>query len=327
MIIDWEHHYLPEELIVKKGGKKGERAIFYERGKPRGDLNPELCDVEEHLRVMDAVGIDVAVLSMAVTSDDTETALEECRVWDDKAAEVVRRHPKRFVALAPVPPLGGERAFDELKRAVETLGLKGVVVRSQVNGLSMDARELYPFYERVSALRVPIFIHPSGVQQGFAILDAPYDLGRSIGRELDLIVATTRLILSGVVDDFGDLKFVISHKGGGIAAVRERVEYQFGSTGSPGTRPGGSRNRTPFDQCLGKLYFNLAGHHGGMGAVRSALTGISPKRLVFGTDYPQEFRGDPMNIKTFIENIRKLDIDEESKEAMLGGNARELLRL
>jgi predicted TIM-barrel fold metal-dependent hydrolase len=48
---------------------------------------------------------------------------------------------------------------------------------------------------------------------------------------------------------------------------------------------------------------------------------------VFGTDYPQEFRGDPMNIKPFIENIRKLEIDEASKAAMLGGNARELLRL
>jgi predicted TIM-barrel fold metal-dependent hydrolase len=327
LIIDWEHHYLPEELVLKKGGKKGEKTIFYEYGKPRGNLNPELSDVEEHLRVMDAVGIDVAVLSMAVTSDDTQIALEECRVWDDRTAEVVRKYPERFVGLAPVPPLGGEKAFDELKRAVETLGLKGVVIRSQVNGLSMDARELYPFYERVSTLRIPIFIHPSGVQQGFSILDAPYDLGRSIGRELDLIVATTRLILSGVLDDFSELKFVISHKGGGIAAVKERVEYQFGSTGSPGTRPTGSRNRMPFDQCLNRLYFNLAGHHGGMGAVRSALTGISPKRLVFGTDYPQEFRGDPMNIKTFIENIRKLDIDEESKEAMLGENARELLRL
>ena len=81
MIIDWEHHYLPEELVLKKGGKIEEKSTLFEYGKPRGDLNPELCDVEEHLRVMDAVGIDVAVLSMAVTSDDTQTALEECRVW------------------------------------------------------------------------------------------------------------------------------------------------------------------------------------------------------------------------------------------------------
>jgi len=313
--------------MLRKGWKRGERTLVYEHGKIRGNLHPELADVEEHLRVMDDVGIDMAVLSIAVSSDDSKVALDECKIWDDRAAEVVRRYPKRFAALAPIPPLGGEKAFNELERAIEKLGLKGVVIRSQVNGLSLDNRELYPFYKRVAALKVPILVHPSGVQQGMSILDAPYDLGRSIGRELDLIVATTRLILSGVLDDFSDLTFVISHKGGGIAAMKERIEDQFGSTELPVTVPTFARNRLPFDQCFNRLYFNLAGHHGGMNSVRCALTDISPKRLVFGTDYPPEFRGGPHNrrLKTFIENIRKLEIDNDSKEAILGGNARVLL--
>jgi predicted TIM-barrel fold metal-dependent hydrolase len=320
MIIDWEHHYLPEELWLKKGGKKGERAIFYEHGKPRGNLHPELYDVEEHLRVMDAVGIDVAVLSMAVSNDDIRVALEECKVWDDRVGEVIKKYPKRFVGLAPVPPLGGDEAFAELERAVGDLGLKGAVIRSQTKGLSMDARELHPFYRRVSALNVPIFIHPSGVQLGFDILDAPYDLYRSIGRELDLIVATTRLILSGVLDDFPDLKFVISHKGGGIAALKERIEYWFAAPGASGTQ-----NRKSFDESFKKIHFNLAGHHGGMNSVKCALTSIQPGRLIFGTDYPQEFSEDPMEIRSYIENIKKLEIDEEGKELMLAKNARRLL--
>jgi len=37
MIIDWEHHCLPEELVLKKGGKIGEKSTLYEYGKPRGD--------------------------------------------------------------------------------------------------------------------------------------------------------------------------------------------------------------------------------------------------------------------------------------------------
>ncbi|MBI4524654.1 MAG: amidohydrolase [Deltaproteobacteria bacterium] len=327
MIIDWEHHFLPERLWQKKGGKKGERAIFYEHGKPRGSLHPELCDPEEHLRIMDAVGIDMAVLSMAVSNADPRIAMEECRVWDDEVAKLVKKYPRRFVGLAPVPPLGGAEAFAELDRAVKDLGLKGVVIRSQANGHSMDARELYPFYERVLKLDVPVFIHPSGVQLGMSILDAPYDMCRSVGRELDLMVATTRIILSGVLDDFPGLKLVISHKGGGIAALKERIEYQFGSSQAPGTRPEGTCNREPFDVHFNKMYFNLAGHHGGMNSVRCALTTIRPNRLVFGTDYPQEFSGDPLNIKNFIENIRKLELDEKSKDLMLGGNARELLKL
>lgn len=325
MVIDWEHHYMPEEMWLKKGGKKGEKTIIYENGRPRVDLHPELYDTDEHLRVMDAAGIDMAVLSLAGSSDDPQVAAEEAKIWDDRASEILKKHPRRFAGLAPIHPLGGEKAFDELKRAVEELGLKGVVIRSQVNGQSLDNKELYPFYEKVMALKVPIFVHPSGVQRGFDILDAPYDLGRSIGRELDLTVATVRLILSGVVDDFSDLKFVISHKGGAIAAIRERIEYQFGNTDWPGTRPQGSRNKLPFDQCLDKLYFNLAGSHGGMNSVKCALTSISPKRLIFGTDYPQEFMTDKMNLKTYVENMKKLDIDEESRKAMLGGNARELL--
>ena len=327
MVIDWEHHYMPEELWLKKGGKKGEKTIIYEHGRPRVDLHAELCNAEEHVRVMDAVGIDMSVLTIAGSSDIPLVALEEAKVWNDGVSELVKKYPKRFVGFAPIHPLGGEKTFDELKRAVETLGLKGVVVRSQVNGKSMDNQELYPFYEKVQALKVPIFIHPSGVQQGFDILDAPYDLGRSIGRELDLMVATTRLILSGVIDDFPDLKFVLSHKGGGIAAIRERIEYQFGNTNWTGTRPLGSRNKLPFDQCLNKLYFNLAGSHGGMNSVKCALTSISPKRLLFGTDYPQEFSTDTMNIKTYIDDMNKLDIDKESIQAMLGENARQLLGL
>ncbi len=324
MVIDWEHHFLPEELILKKGGKKGERTDIFEHGRPRGSLRPELADIDTHLRVMGAAGIDMAVLSIAVSGED---ALDECRVWNDRAAEVVRQYPKRFAALAPIPPLGGQKAFDELKRSVETLGSKGVVIRSQAGGQSLDNKDLYPFYERVSALKVPIFVHPSGVQHGMSILEAPYDLGRSIGRELDLTVATTRLILSGVVDDFPELKFVISHKGGAIAAVRERVEYQFGCTGWPGTRRAGARNRRPFDECLASLYFNLAGSHGGMGSVRSALTAISPQRLVFGTDYPQEFSTDAHNLRKYVDDIRTLELDAQSKDAILGGNAKKLLGL
>lgn len=323
MIIDWEHHYLPEELWLKKGGRKGERSIFYEHGKPRGSLHPELYDIEEHLRVMDAVGIDLAVLSMAVSNDNTQIALEECKVWDDRAAEVIKKYPKRFAGLSPIPPLGGEKAFAELERAIGSLGLKGVVIRSQIEGLPLDSQELYPFYKKVSALNVPLFVHPSGVQLGFDFLNAPYDLYRSIGRELDLMATTTRIILSGVMEDFPDLTFIISHKGGGIAALKERIEYWFDPPGVPGTR-----TKLPFDEYFRRIYFNLAGHHGGMNSVKCALTSIHPNRLVFGTDYPQEFFGeDPIKIKTYIQNIKKLEIDEESKELMLGENAGSLLGL
>lgn len=59
-----------------------------------------------------------------------------------------------------------------------------------------------------------------------------YDLPRVLGREIDLTVATTRLIAGGVLDRFPQLKLVIAYFGGGIAAVKDRLlakGYCFGT--------------------------------------------------------------------------------------------------
>jgi predicted TIM-barrel fold metal-dependent hydrolase len=320
MIIDWEHHYLPEELFIKKGGKKGERVILYENGKPRTTLQPEVCDVEGHLRIMDAAGIDIALLTRTSATARGDALLEETKFWNDKTAEMIKGHPKRFFGLAPIPPLGGKKALEELERAVTLLGFKGAIIYAQPDGVPIDSKELWPFYKKVSSLRVPIVVHPSLIPLGFDVLDGPYDLRRSVGRELDLIVATTRIILGGVLDEFSDLTFVMSHKGGGIGALKERIEYWFDAPGSPGTL-----HKKHFHEHFDRIYFNLAGHHGGMNSVKNALLSIHPTRIVFGSDYPQEFMDDPENIKTYVENLKKLDIGEENKELILGGNARRLL--
>jgi predicted TIM-barrel fold metal-dependent hydrolase len=157
---------------------------------------------------------------------------------------------------------------------------------------------------------------------GYDVLEAPYELGRSVGREMDLMLATTRIILSGVLEDFPDLKFVMSHLGGGISAIKERIDYYFGPRGMTGTRM-----RMPFQNYFEKIYFDLAGFAGGMNAVKCALTSIHPSRLVFGTDYPQNFLENPARIKDYIDNLKKFDLDEEGKKQIFGENARRLLGL
>jgi predicted TIM-barrel fold metal-dependent hydrolase len=52
-----------------------------------------------------------------------------------------------------------------------------------------------------------------------------------------------------------------------------------------------------------------------------------PSQILFGTDFPQDFMEAPMKIKTFIEDIRKLDLDKKSIDLILGGNAQRLLGL
>ena len=128
-------------------------------------------------------------------------------------------------------------------------------------------------------------------------------------REFVIAAATARLILGGVLAAFPDLKFVISHTGGGIASILDRIERyvdvwgdrfwtELGGT-PPFEEPYGESFRKNFD----KIFFDLAGFEGRMNAVKCALTTISPDRLVFGTDYPYNFTKDPDGVKRYIDNI------------------------
>ena len=69
----------------------------------------------------------------------------------------------------------------------------------------------------------------------------------------------------------------------------------------------------------------MAGRELGMAAVKCALTNISPKRLMFATDWPLNYEVNPQGVRQYVEEIRKLDLPQDEIEGMLGGNAARLL--
>ena len=167
MIVDCEHHYYPEELVRKHGGKPGEHVVWYQRGIPRMNLHDTLYRLDEHFRAMDEAGIDVAMLTA------WDEPLDECRIINNNLARLMREYPRRIVGLAHVPPLGGKTTLAELERAVKGLGLRGVAMTAQVRGQPLDSPRLWGFYEAVNKLGVPIFVHPSTAVRGFKALRAP----------------------------------------------------------------------------------------------------------------------------------------------------------
>ncbi len=118
---------------------------------------------------------------------------------------------------------------------------------------------------------------------------------------------------------------VIGHFGGGISAIKERLlakSYRFGTL------------KRPFGEYFDMLYFDLAGFEGGLAALRCALLGIRPERLVFASDYPQDFTGVNTDtgkgmeeLREYIDAVKRLEFKEEIKEAILGSTAARLLKL
>ena len=89
---------------------------------------PKLLDVDDmRLKQMDELGIDMQVLSITVPGVqmfDADTATEYARIVNDRLAEVVARHRRRYAALACFAPHSPKRAAKEIERAIGSLRLK-----------------------------------------------------------------------------------------------------------------------------------------------------------------------------------------------------------
>ena len=323
MVIDLENHLYPPggQQGNNESGKICER-YWDEKGTLRLRLSRDASNVDKYLQFMDDAGIDMAVLSNHARN------LEDGKKWNDYCASLIKKYPKRFSGFATVPPLGGKPALDELERAIKGLGLKGVHIWTRDNNTTMDSRELWPFYEKVSKLGIPIDVHITADPAGFDALKAPYALFYVLAREFDMAATVLRVCLGGVLEEFPDLILIINHFGGGVSSVMERLDAYTSYANEPGW-PGfyiGKRLISkPFREYFKKLYFNMAGREFGIETLKCALTNISPKQLMFGSDWPFNYDYEPALLKRFVAEIRKLDLPKKDIDGMLGGNAAKLL--
>ena len=327
MIIDFENHiYLPEQVVSEKSesGKITERH-WEEKGKLRIRIFEDASNVDRYLQFMDDAGIDMAVL----TANSFTGGLEQMKRWNNFCAEVVKGHPSRFVGFACVPPLGGKPALEELERVVKELGMKGVHIWTRSDGHHLDDREMWPFYEKVTELNLPVDVHVTLEPSGLEAMESSYGLYYVLAREFDMAIATLRVCLGGVLEDFPDLVLIINHFGGGVSSVIERLEsyMEYLGSGWDSFYLGKSLISRPWKDYWDKLYFNIAGREMGIASVKCALSNIKPERLVFGTDWPFNYDYRPQAVKDYAEEIKKLDLPAGSAEAILGGTAAKILGL
>ena len=222
MIVDFQHHFTPRELIKEDPGT-GKITRYDEQGVPSYSIHSLLWDLDEHIRMMDIAGIDAAVLSCAEGMCGT---LETSIVCNYQANKAERDYPGRFIGIGHAHPLGGDDHFRELNRCAQELGFQGVVITSEMDGLGLDAPELDPFWAECARLGIYVFVHPALKLSYSGQYDA-FDLARAVGREFSLVMATIRLINGGVLDRHPGLRVQMAHLSGGIASVLGRIRsYQ-----------------------------------------------------------------------------------------------------
>jgi predicted TIM-barrel fold metal-dependent hydrolase len=186
-------------------------------------VRARLSDVgAERIRLMDAAGIDVQVLShvqpgVQVLSDEqAQLAVAVSREVNDWLAAAVAAHPGRFAGFAMLPTQSPADAADELQRAVRDLGFKGALINGHSNGHYLDEPSFDVLLGRAESLGVPIYIHPTDPPP--AVTDcyyAPFDsaLVPTWGWPVETGTHLLRLICAGVFDRHPNLKIIVGHMG------------------------------------------------------------------------------------------------------------------
>jgi len=338
MVIDFQSHLFPQAYIetVKRLEGKVEleppdpfsgMSYFYDKTLACR-INTAVFhgrDIERRLEHMDALGVDVQVLSVPAPGADRydpEDAIQLARAANDALAAIAREHPKRFVALATLPTASIEASLEELDRCYHELGFRGFGCFSNLNGLPLDNERYLPIYEKLASLGLPVYIHPTAPLATKAVdLDIMPIL--IYGWAFDSTVAMTRLVYGRVLERFPELNFVVADVGGVLAFFGQRAANIYtGRTEEMQKRYGLKENPlTTFK----RFFVDTADHPSA--TLRCVLDFFGPEHLVYGSNYPYGPEEGCVFVKNSLRAIEELSLDADARDAIRGQNAARLLGL
>ena len=326
-VVDFHNHFYPPsyvERLTAPASASRVKVTFDREGNPcvhyPGDYNilvPGHRDIELRQRVLDEHGIDTQVLTFTtpgVHVEAPELAADLARTINDEFATIVRTRKGRFAALATLPLNDPIEAPRELERAMTRLGLHGAMVFSNVNHVALSDDTFEPLWKKANELGAVIYIHPTDPAGVESMLE--YWLMPLIGFLLDTTLAASRLVFSGTVERYPRIRWILTHMGGTIPYVAERLDRGWRAFSDCRVHIS-----SPPSEYLRTFYYDTVNFN--PAAVRLALDFAGPDRILAGSDYPHQIGSIPL----MLETIEKLDLSSGVREKILGGNASSLLGL
>ena len=281
---------------------------------------PKLTGVTERLKDMDKMGVDIQAVCPApyhfLYWTEPGHGAELSREVNEGIAKIVADTPTRFVGMGSVPLQNAELAIQELNHCVKNLGMRGIEICTNVNGMNLtDPRlGLDKFFARVEELGVVVFMHPLGYTQADRLTHHYFN--NVIGNPLDSTVAVSDLIFDGVLARYPKLKFVVAHGGGFIAHYWARMDHAWRARPDCRTKI----KRLP-SSYLEKFYFDSITFDPEM--LRRLIDRFGADHVVLGTDYPYDMgEENPLGLIAQVKKLSKAD-----RELVQGGNAARLLKI
>lgn len=333
MMLDVFNHFMPKTILDRMNTLvPGHIAL-----KAFPQL-PTLWDTNARLKLMDAFDDYQQVLSLSNPPIEMlggpDLAPELARIANDGLAELCSKHRERFPCfIASMPMNNIEACLTEIDRSINQLGARGIQLFTNVLGKPLSAPEFRPIFRAMVKHDLPIWIHPIRGPQfsDYAAEQKSEDeIWFTFGWPYETSACVTRLIFSGLYDELPNLKIITHHMGGMIPYFAAKIELGFDqifngtSTQNPVAAKAGLKK--PVLDYYRMLYADTA-LNGSENATRCGHNFFGTSRAVFATDAPFDAEQGKALIGSTIKAVRALDIPKSEQDAILGGNARKLLRL
>jgi aminocarboxymuconate-semialdehyde decarboxylase len=272
-------------------------------------------DVERRFADMDAAEVDMHVLSAApqtwLYGQEASVGAAAAAIQNDEIARLTKEHPARFSGIATLPMQAPDKAADELRRAMRTLGLHGAMIGSNVGGKNLDDPSFEPLWAAAAELDAWMMIHPGNVAGADRLRS--YYLGNLIGNPLDTTIAGACLIFGGVLERYPNLNFVMVHGGGFIPYQGGRWVHGWHVRPEPKVH----LKHSPEPE-LGRFHYDTITHS--KPALEFLVSSAGANRVFLGSDYPYD-----MGTGECVRQVRAADISAADRDTILGGHAAAIL--
>lgn len=275
--------------------------------------------LDERLRAMDAMGIDMQVLGINPFwyKKDVDLAREVCRIHNEQLAQLCASKPDRFAAFASLTLQDPQIAVQQLDTAIRRQGLKGAAIGGSVGGEDFADPKFHPVWAKAEELGAVLFIHPQSTPQLASRFKGNGWLSNVIGNPLDTTIALEHLVFEGTLDKFPRLKVLAAHGGGYFPAASVRSDHSCYVSPSS-CNPNVVLKKKPSEYARQIHYDSLVFTPE---ALANLVRQVGPGQVMIGTDHPIPWNEHP------VDQVMAAQLTPEERDAVLGGNAARLLGL
>jgi aminocarboxymuconate-semialdehyde decarboxylase len=313
--VDVHAHCLFHESLNLLGAEEAAKALPPTKGVPE-----HFIVVQQRLKEMDAMGIDMEILSINPFwyNRERDLAAQIVKVNNEKLAELCAANPERFGAFASLTLQAPDLAVQQLEDAIKKQGLRGAAIGASVVGQDFSDPKYHPVWAKAEELGAVLFIHPQSTPQLAQRFKGNGWLSNTIGNPLDTTIALQHLIFEGTLDRFPKLKIIAAHGGGFLPSYAARGDHACFV--SPQNCDASIQLKKKPSEYLNQLYFDAMVFT--PEGLRHLAAQVGASQLMLGTDHPIPWELHPVDHVFATESL-----SDEQMTAILGGNATKLFGL